>query len=91
MHYIECISIFKSRKQGLKISKGDFPGNPVMKTPRFHCGGTSLILAQGTNVPHAAQHRKKTKKIITYFEKKKKKTCFLNQQRPKHLQCQFRR
>ena len=30
----------------------DFPGSPVVKTPRFHVGGMGLILGLGTKLVH---------------------------------------
>ena len=30
----------------------DFPGSPVVKTPRFHAGGMALILGLGTKLVH---------------------------------------
>ena len=33
----------------------DFPGGPVVKTPRLHCRGCSWIRGQGAKIPHALQ------------------------------------
>ena len=30
----------------------DFPGSPVVKTPRFHAGGVGLVLGLGTKIVH---------------------------------------
>ena len=36
----------------------DFPGGPVVETPRFHCRGCGLIPDPGTRIPHAARPKK---------------------------------
>ena len=33
----------------------DFPGSPVVRTPRFHCRGHGWIPGRGTKIPRAAQ------------------------------------
>ena len=42
----------------------DFPGSPVLRTPRFHCGTRDSIPGQGTKIPQAVQsgQNKQTKK-----------------------------
>ena len=40
----------------------DFPGSPVVKTPRFHCRGRGFdIPGQGTKIPHAVWQKKNKK------------------------------
>ena len=45
----------------------DFPGGPVVKTPRFHCRGHGFDLWLGVKILHAVWHGQKIEK-----EKKKK-------------------
>ena len=45
----------------IKISKRDFPGGPVVKTPCFHWGVGS-IPGRGTKIPHATRHGQEKKK-----------------------------
>ena len=40
----------------------DFPGSPVVKTPRFHAGGAGSIPGQGTKISYATWCGKKKKK-----------------------------
>ena len=35
------------------ISKGDFPGGPVVQNPPYNAGDAGSIPGQGTKVPHA--------------------------------------
>ena len=35
--------------------KRDFPGDPAVKTPNFHCRVCGLIPGWGTEIPHAEQ------------------------------------
>ena len=35
------------------MHNGDFPDGPVVKTPRFHAGGTGSIRGWETKIPHA--------------------------------------
>ena len=44
----------------IKTNFKHFPGDPVLKTPYFHCRGVGSILSQGTKIPHAMWHGKKT-------------------------------
>ena len=37
----------------------DFPGGPVIKTPRLHYRGTGSVPCLGTKIPYAVQHVKK--------------------------------
>ena len=46
-------NIFNLKIQSKSAPGGDFPGGPVVKTPRFHCRGAGLIPGQGTGIPHA--------------------------------------
>ena len=34
--------------------KWNFPGSPMVKTPHFHCKGSTP--SQGTKIPQAVQH-----------------------------------
>ena len=43
----------------------DFLGSSGAKTPNFLCGGSRLILAQETKIPHVAQNGQKKKKKKT--------------------------
>ena len=36
------------------MNKGDFPGGPVVRTPRFHCRGPGSIPGRGTEILGAA-------------------------------------
>ena len=38
----------------------DFPGGPVVKTPRFHCRGRRFDPWWGNKIPRAAQLRQNT-------------------------------
>ena len=38
---------------GKEGNKRDFPGDPVVKTPHFHCRGTGLIPCPGAKILHA--------------------------------------
>ena len=38
----------------LKVTKGDFPGGPVVKTPCFQCRGCRFHPWSGTRIPHAS-------------------------------------
>lgn len=55
--------------QPLKSWGGDFSGDPVDKTPHFHCRGHRLIPGWATKIPQAkgySQEKKKTnQKILT--------------------------
>ena len=45
---------------------GNFPGSPVVKTPRFTAGGAGSISGWGMEIPHAAccgQKKKKAKMV----------------------------
>ena len=56
----------------LKRNERDFPGVPVVKTPRSQCRGPGLDPWSGNWIPHAAaktQHSQMNK----YFKKKKKR------------------
>ena len=52
----------------------DFPGDPVVGTPRFHCRGTGSTPGQGTKTLHATQHYQKEKNdtgwLWAYFKGK---------------------
>ena len=39
----------------------DFPGDPVVGTPHFHCQGPGSIPDRGTKISHAIQHNQKEK------------------------------
>ena len=41
----------------LFLKMRDFPGGPVVKTPRFHCRGCGSIPGWGTNILHTASRR----------------------------------
>lgn len=43
-----------------KVKLREFPGSPVVSTPRFHLGGTVSIPKQGTKIPPATHHGQKT-------------------------------
>ena len=50
------------------ISKGDFPGGPVVNALCFHCSGHGFDPWSGTKIPHAAQRgQKNKKKKITFL------------------------
>ena len=53
-----CIYVKKSSKN---IDSGDFPGDPMIKTPCFHCSELGFYPSWGTKVPHATQQKKKKK------------------------------
>ena len=41
---------------------GEFPGDPVVRTPHFHCRGHGFHPWRETKIPHAAQCSQKKKK-----------------------------
>ena len=43
----------------LKVHLGEFPGNPMVKTPCFHYQGPCSIPGQRTKIPQAARHSQK--------------------------------
>ena len=49
-------------KLELKVKeKQEFPGNPVVRTPRTHCRGPDSIHGQGTKIPPKKKKSKKSK------------------------------
>ena len=46
----------------LKHRTEDFPGGPVVRTPRFHTGGPGSIPSQETKIPQAERRGQKNKK-----------------------------
>ena len=38
-----------------RATHGEFPRNPVVRTPHCHCQDAGSILGQGTKIPQAAQ------------------------------------
>lgn len=48
--------------QQLKKNDWELPGSPVVGTPCFPAGSTSLILGRGTKIAPAKQHGRKKKK-----------------------------
>ena len=40
----------------------EFPGSPVVRTLRFHCGGEGSIPGWGTNIQQADKKKRKEKK-----------------------------
>ena len=49
----------------------DFPGNPVVKTPCFHCRVMDSIPGWGIKISHAVLHGQKKKKEEEEEEEKK--------------------
>ena len=54
------LGAWAARLKGLHLltshhEKRGFPGDPVVKTPSFHCRGCSLIPGWGTEIPGAEQ------------------------------------
>ena len=58
----------------LKELLGDFPGSPVVKTPRFHCRVRvhSLVGELRSRMPCGTAKKKKKKVKLSSFKKKKK-------------------
>ena len=53
---------FNFQKKKKKKNLGDFPSNPVFKTPCFHCGDHEFGSWWGTKILHASSwHGQKTK------------------------------
>ena len=44
------------------IMNWEFPGGPVVRTPRLHCRGPGFNPWLGTKIPQAAWHSQKKKK-----------------------------
>ena len=42
----------------MNVHQGDFPGGPVVKTPRCQCKGTGSITHQETKILHVTQDQK---------------------------------
>ena len=47
----------------------DFPGSPVVKTPRFHAGGAGSIPGQGTKISYASRPKNQNIKQKQYCNK----------------------
>lgn len=53
-----------------------FPGIPVVRTQRSHCGGPRFSLWLGTKIPQASRHGQKKKKIQISTQSKCMKSIF---------------
>ena len=56
----------------MKMKFREFPGGPVVRTPRFHCRGPGLLPGRATKIPKATwrgQKKKKKKKFSQNDEK----------------------
>ena len=62
------IKLFKVLK--LRKIYWEFPGNPVVGTPCFHCRSTGSIPGLGTKIPHAKTKQNKTPNKINNIQNK---------------------
>ena len=56
--------LYISTLHHLKVTRGDFPGGPVVKTPCFQCRGCRFDPRSGNQIPHAMRCSKKKKLTI---------------------------
>ena len=51
-----CIKLAAFSKLSRNTASWDFPGDPVVKIPSFHCRDVGFIPGLGTKIPHAMWH-----------------------------------